>query len=644
LQRWFADTDHRHAADPYFLYGASNMGSLLALAAYPALLEPTLRLTHQGWLWSIGYLALAVLIYGCITRLQSAQPAKKSAADAGTPPTWPLRLHWVLLAFVPSSLLLGVTTFATTDIAPIPLLWIIPLSLYLLTFIIAFGWHPKWVATWTAIIAPAALLILIFMLIWGRKLPQYWMTLAVHFLVFFLASLMCHMELVRLRPTGKRSTEFYLWMSFGGMLGGLFNALAAPLIFKDLTEYPLTMILACFLVPSWRRGEESDGRQKALDFLIPLILFGAMWLLQQIPSDAEPFQNLVGKLSEWTGGRVAIPADNVWALVVLGLPALIIYYCVDRPMRFGLGVLAFWLAATIAHHARADYTLRRERSFFGKLDVEREYENYDQPDQRKYHRLLHGTTLHGKQQLDPLSNEPLTYYHRTGPLGQLFRELPRLRQGDIAAIGLGTGSVAAYGEPGNTITFYEIDPVVRRIAEDPSLFTYLRDSKAGKLNFVMGDARLKLEEHGQPGQYGLIIVDAFSSDAIPIHLLTKEAVELYFSKLRPDGAVAIHVSNRYLSLEPVVARIAKELGVAGVQIGDIDHDLPGKQGSYWVVLARKPEDLKPLLDRANSIAYDGQTIDVSEQRWQPIDANPTAPLWTDDFSNILSVLSLGKTK
>jgi len=330
--------------------------------------------------------------------------------------------------------------------------------------------------------------------------------------------------------------------------------------------------------------------------------------------------------------------------LVLGLPALAVYYCVDRPLRFGLGVLAFWGAATLGADQRsAGEVIYRDRSFFGKIDVENETLYAGDANERLLHRLVHGTTLHGKQQMQPLSLEPLTYYHRTGPLGQLFQMLPQVRRGDIAAIGLGTGTIAAYGEPGNRITFYEIDPTVRRIAENPEYFTFLRDCKADGLNLVMGDARLKIEEHGQPGEYGLIIVDAFSSDAIPIHLLTKEAVALYVSRLRDGGVIALHVSNRYLKLEPIAARIAQELGLAALQINDTDFDLPGKQSSQWVVLARRPEILEPLLNRPDTAEYEGRKIDQSDYRWRESAAGD-APLWTDDFSNIISAMDWGKTR
>lgn len=697
LQRWLADTDHPNAADPYFLYGASNLGSLLALGAYPLLLEPTLRLTHQGWLWAIGYAGLAAMIYGCVVRLAAAPKARQKPVHADAAPSWRLRGRWLLYSFVPSSLLLGVTTFATTDVAPIPLLWVFPLALYLTTFIIAFGRHPRWVRTATLLTAPGLMLLLVFLIVTAWRPSRFWMGLAPHFLAFFLGALACHLELVRLRPAGQRSTEFYFWMSLGGVLGGLFNALIAPLVFTNLTEYPLVIILCCAIMPSAVAERSSSPQTRLLDWLIPAIVFVLVLLMYKLPLNVWAIQ--------WPAERFHLEPRSVWTLIALGVPALIVYCGVDRPLRFGLGVGAFWLAATIGGDMESsDIIIRRDRSYFGRLEIFREpvilhsgdiefasnaspivihskahglttgqsvevrgVEGNDAANARDWrvtvldpdrfsldgsagtgtgrggewtqrgvmHKLVHGTTLHGRQQVEPPSNEPLTYYHRTGPLGQLFRALPRLERADIAAIGLGTGSVAAYGRPTNSITFYEIDPTVRRLAEDERYFTYLRDCPARK-QFVMGDARLKLEEHGQPGEYDLIIVDAFSSDAIPVHLLTREAMELYVSRLKDDGVIALHISNRYLDLEPVAARIAKELGLATLRMNDDHRRLPGKQASTWIMLARKQEVLAPLKE-LGPMTYHGQSIPAPV--WEPLTASADSPLWTDDFSNILSVLS-----
>jgi len=283
--------------------------------------------------------------------------------------------------------------------------------------------------------------------------------------------------------------------------------------------------------------------------------------------------------------------------------------------------------------------LHRDRSFFGVMSVDVETDERTSPP-TVYHKLVHGTTLHGKQQVDPPSDAPLTYYHRTGPIGQVFAAgLPAVTKGELAFVGLGTGTMSAYAGPGQKVTFYEIDPKVKRIAEDPRYFTYLRDCK-GPYEIVMGDARLKLEEHGRPNQYGLIVVDAFSSDAIPVHLLTQEAVGLYRSRLAPGGLIALHISNRYLNLEPVAARIAQELGLSAISEWDSEDLSIGRQGSQWVLLAAKPEDFGSLPTLTADEEVNGRT--VPKRRWEELKAKPGDPLWRDDFSNLLEIFMWDK--
>ncbi len=669
LQRWFAETDHPAARDPYFLYAASNLGSLLALFAYPALIEPRYRLSQQTWLWAGGYALLVGLTAVCALRLRAspagsaAVPAASTAARAFRPhdaagtaalpvpeyaepaPAWLTRLHWLALAFVPSSLMLGVTNYLTTDIAPIPLIWVIPLGLYLLTFIVAFGRSPGWVTQAVNLLAPVLVLVLLFMTTSGMKPPKFLLTVALHLVAFYFAAQALHLELAHRRPGPGRLTEFFLWMSLGGVLGGLFNALLAPLLFTDLTEYPLALIAACLLFP----GSDAEdagysrlldrlwpglGNARLLDFVWPAITFVMTLLLLKVKY-ADWFNDIVVIHSPWSTDY-AISRESIQALIVFGLPALFCYYAVDRPLRFGLSVAALWLAATFNSAVSEDASryLHRERSFFGRLTVEEEKGTADGQDV-VYHKLVHGTTLHGKQQFEPLSLEPLTYYHRTGPIGQVFAaQPPGVKTGSYAFVGLGSGSMASYGQAGQRVTFYEIDPAVRRFSEEGRYFTYLRDCPAEK-QVVMGDARLKLEEHARDGEYGVIVVDAFSSDAIPVHLLTKEAVDLYVRKLAPGGLIALHVSNRYLKLEPVAARIAQELGLAGIGQWDDDGTPPGKQPSHWVLLARSTADFGTLPD-ATVPAEEGNDKS-GRKRWHALEVPAGTPLWTDDFSNLLQI-------
>jgi hypothetical protein len=652
LQRWFADTDHPAARDPYFLYAASNLGSLLALVAYPAYVERYYSLSAQGWLWAAGYAGLVVLTVGCALQLRRRpEPLPGLTPKVAAPaPTWRDRLWWLALAFVPSSLLLGVTEFLTTDIAPIPLLWVIPLGLYLVTFIVAFGRHPAWLARLVALIAPVALLLLLFTIVSGNKPDSWGVVMAIHLAVFLLAALNCHLELARRRPAAGRLTEFYLWVSVGGVLGGLFNALLAPVVFTTHVEYPLALIAACLLQPA--EGEVENTRSaRALDWVIPAVIGLCVLGLMLLPGLLDKL-NLPAWLRLPDVIHIPLPGSRqfnisgnmVWTLVTFAVPMVACYFWVERPLRFGLGVAAIWLAATLQaapEERDGRQLLLRERSYFGVMTVDAETSSPN-GEPLVFHRLVHGTTLHGKQQFDPLSNEPLTYYHRTGPIGQVFAaNPPAVKRPAMALVGLGSGSMTAYGAPGQTLTIYEIDPAVKRFAEDPRYFTYLRDTKA-KYEIVLGDARLKMEEHGKDGEYGVIVVDAFSSDAIPVHLLTKEAVALYVCRLAPDGIIALHISNRYLDLKPVAARIAQELGLAGLVQWDSydereDPRYPGKQSSQWVVLARKREHFAGLPDQTYETTKDNQP--VTYHRWEELTAPPDAPLWTDDFSNLLQIFN-----
>ena len=524
---------------------------------------------------------------------------------------------------MPSSLLLSVTQVITTDIAPVPGLWVLPLAIYLLTFIIAFGRSPGWLHKTVELFAPIGILALLFLNLSEIHRPEsLGMLLAIHLTVFFLVALNCHLDLARRRPAADRLTEYFLWVSLGGVLGGLFNSLIAPLLFNDLFEYQLVLIAACFLQPA--AASITGPNRRLINVAAALAVAGVAWGLFYFPTDKLP---LVRSLPMPTSAKpfyrwVNFFPIQVWrSYVPFAVPLFVSYWWVDRPARFGLCVAAAWLTLTAANRIDARHderVLHRGRSFFGVLAV---HEDFDKPDGEPirlldgtepiFHRLVHGTTLHGLQQWDPPANDPLTYYHRTGPIGQLFTAAPpAVTHGRFAFVGLGSGTLAAYGQPGQSITFYEIDPAVRRIAEDRQYFTYLSDCKA-KVNVVMGDARLQLESHAKHGEYSLIVVDAFSSDAIPIHLLTEEAVQLYLDKLTDDGIIALHLSNRFLDLEVVVARLVQELRRAEPNLTALrqfdgrdrfdpqvdkspDNYIPGKRTSQWMVLARDGRHLAAL--------------------------------------------------
>jgi len=642
LSRWFTHTGHPAAGDPYFLYAASNLGSMLALLAYPTLIEPRLHLRDHGWLsqtalWSIGYLLLAGLIAACAATLRwsAARPAASSSTGApdgavmptvGAGPRLGRRLYWVALAFVPSSLLLGVTTYVTTDIAALPLLWVLPLAIYLLSFIIAFGRWPALLHRMVIAIALPLVFLVIFFMVSGYQ-PRNWITVIWHFAALLVVALACHGELALDRPAPSHLTGFFLLISVGGVLGGLFNALLAPLIFDSLVEYPLAMVLASVLVarrlagPRARPAPIRDMAAALAVIALALILYS-----ETISVRADfAFAARVFAIGGETVARRLYPAERfIRNVLEYATPLVACLLLWRRPLALGVA-LAGVLAVSNFVDARNSEEIRRARSFFGVLRVTRDQ------GEKGYTELRHGTTLHGRQANDPARRgEPLSYYHRQGPIAQLFAELDRRKHHlRIAVIGLGTGTLAAYARPGDTITFYEIDRRVRDIAFDPAYFTYVSDARAraALVRLELGDARIRLDavKRERPGErYDLIVVDAFSSDAIPVHLLTREAIRLYLELLAPDGLLAVHISNRYLDLAPVVANLAADAKLEGRLLLDDDADRPeGAARSTWVVLARDASALEGLSgDHFTTV---------------PIAPEPRVGVWTDDFHNLLSV-------
>jgi hypothetical protein len=966
LQKWFANTAHPAAKDPYFLYGASNLGSMLALLGYPTVVEPYLRVSVQTWAWMAAYAILVLLIGGCAAFLwlspaaapepapapktesasgaalalvgaarasEAIQPAGARAGvtrgrgkgrkrsdryrrghepdEADLPKsaeltgevTWPRRLRWVLLAAVPSSLMLGATTYITTDIAAIPLLWVLPLALYLLSFIIVFSKVPPVVHKISVLLLPLTLLLLIFLMFWtlsGFKPFSIVLALGPHLLALFVAAMVCHGELARDRPATKHLTEFFLWMSIGGVVGGLFNALVAPIIFDGIVEYQLAMVVACLLLPSlglttdspfgrfadlalaglcltigsvliglrlwdnniefgqlehgmyvWLavgvtlmlglglfavyrfRGDEPEG--PVYGVLVPLgLLLGAvalnilgLWVVYLMtphnpggvvmPQGMYLAVRLVLLLAgagtagflgylEWAGGResafkaltglravrlmgilaglfwaaaafllrfrgsgeppqwgtfaLVIPAlvvtcgavnagalyllyrlrvsdqrlqtwldaalplavlifvvGLVWGLysqalipslegfsellaqsprsvrviITYGVPAVLCYTFVERSLRFGLSVAALLLAGAFTATLE-DNAIFQKRSFFGVLRVEKSGSSYSEGPS---HRLVHGTTLHGRQflklteedyeknpQLRGSDTWPLTYYHRTGPIGHVMAAYNEPWR-NLGVIGLGTGTMACYARRGQHITFYDIDPVVRQISYDSDrYFTFIQQAKerGAKLDLVMGDARLTMEKQrpSDDEKFHVLVVDAFSSDAIPIHLITYEALVMYLENMAEDGIVCFHVSNRYLNLRPVLANLAgkytREKGPLVCYSMSDGEDEPGKAGSTWVVLARDRKYLARLKladewdrtkpadewDRAVGLKEDFDPQRPSRQwdkmvkealeplgvqaarlgpRWSPLRVKPEVGEWTDDYAPLFRVFS-----
>jgi hypothetical protein len=617
LQKWFAGTEHPHARDVYFLYGASNTGSMVGLLGYIIFLEPTFLLKQQAWLWTLLYGGLVLLIIGCAfvlwrskaigvagenyeTLVAPEEHATDRTLNRTTIVTLQRRLRWVFLAAVPSSLMLGVTTYLTTDVAPFPLFWVLPLALYLLTFILVFARTPVYPPSWMGrvLCLPAVVLTVTYIV---EATAPAWLFVVLHLLVFWTAAMICHAELAKDRPPAKEYlTEFYLCLSLGGVLGGLFNVLIAPLVFKSVLEYPLAIIVACSIRPS---GDTSSQP--------PRVRWADMiWALG--------IGTTTAALIAMTRSFEANPSQ-LTTLWTFGIPALLSYRFVKQPIRFSLCLGAILMAGCAGYVGTQGRVLRTERNFFGVLRVTEDA-------QGRFHQLVHGNTLHGRQSLDPAcETEPLAYYHTSGPIGHVFNMFNRLRgksPTDVAVVGLGAGALACYARPTQNWTFYEIDPAVERIARDTNCFTFLKVSLAKQLDVVLGDARLRLKD-APDHHYDLIVVDAFSSDAIPIHLATREAFRLYLSKLTENGILAFHITNRRLNLEPVMGNLAHDASLVALYDRDLSPGPPGKESSEWVVMARRPEDLHAL---------------TADHLWKPLRPEPNTRVWTDDFSNILSVL------
>lgn len=594
LQAWFARGDHRASKDPYFLYAASNAGSLLALLMFPVVLEPELTLAGQADAWRTGYAGLLLMLVTLGVLLFRARPSAAVDEARDGPIGWPQRLIWVALAFVPSSLLLGVTTHITTDIASAPLFWVLPFALYLLTFIIAFARRglqkQRWIleAQTAGVIAVAATTVLTVAYGLGGSVA---VMVGTHVFAFFATALMCHCELARRRPAASGLTTFYFCMSIGGALGGVFNALIAPALFSTDLEYYLALIAGCVL-RGFVAGDARSFRWR--DALYPLV-FGLF---------------VAAVVYYATSGPTMMVLTRFAFLLVCSLT---LYWFSERSNRFALGAVAM-LGGVLLVKNTVD-VLHFERSFFGINKIWR-------MEKKGQIALVHGTTLHGAEFIDRARrDEPLTYYARSGPLGQALAQAgPRPR---AALIGLGTGALACYRQPGEDWTFFEIDGAVEKIARDTRFFHYLDDCKGAKVR--LGDGRLLLQK-APDRSYDLIVIDAFSSDAIPTHLMTREALALYLRKLKPKGIILFNLSNKYLRLGPVLGSgVASVGGFARRQLyypSDAEV-LRGAVGSEWMVIAASQSDL----------AFLG-----SDKRWEPTRADAAAAPWTDDFSNIFRVI------
>ncbi len=611
LQAWFARTGHPHAGDPYFLYGASNLGSLIALLAYPVVIEPFTGLAQQTTLWAAGFLALAVMIAGCGALMVAA--ARNETADAAAPDashldaspiTLSQRAVWVGLAFVPSGLLVAFTSYVTTDIASAPFLWVIPLAMFLGTFILVFRDKPVIPHRWMLFLQPLLTIIVVFGLSMVGNIGWMIASLA-GTLAFFVATMVCHRELFERRPASRHLTEFYLWMSFGGVLGGVFAALLSPQIFNSVWEYPLLLVLAMACRPGiGARVSKAD----ALELLA-------------IAAGAVAVMLLIGALHR--RGVLDLGDTNILrTLMLMGFGGLALFQRDAAARQFVFtAIAALTLALLPSPMNRGD----AERSFFGVHRVETRADG-------TMRILLHGTTIHGAERLMTKDGSPIvrplpaTYYHPNSPMKRGI-DVARANhtsaeQFRVGIVGLGAGAMACNAREGDSWRFYEIDPVVVKIASDPKRFRFLSVCQPNA-DIVVGDARLTLAKEPN-GRFDYLLIDAFSSDSVPVHLLTVEAVRLYLEKLTSNGVLAFHVSNRHLQLTTVAAAVTK--AIPGTYAALVTDNRDGQDydavGSHVVLIARSKEALGDVLTWPGASVAD------------PAGVTP----WTDDYSDILSAI------
>lgn len=568
FQAWYRDVHRR--SSPYAFYALSNAASLVALLSYPVLFEPALTLQQQAAFWSVGfavYLLLAGLCAVILRGQAAARPVENYAAgeSASLPETAPAEtparpgpgsyLVWAGLAACASVLLLATTNHITQDLTSTPFLWVLPLGLYLLSFVFAFNDRQAGLRGAYVLLTLAVLLVGYLVLDQGSSMPIFHQ-IAANAVLLFVICLLCHSELYARRPHPRYLTNFYLMVSVGGALGGLLVSIVAPLVFRDYWEYQLGLVasaLVAVVIAFQSRGS---------------------WLY-----------------------RLRFPV----ALAAVILAGFILY------------TSYYWIATT----------QEMTRSFYGVLRV-----RGFQEDEISGFRLLHGGILHGTQvREEPFRYQPTSYYTESSGVGVALKSHPRYRAGEplrIGVVGLGVGTMAAYGRAGDTIRFYEINPQVVQLARDSGYFTYLTDTPAA-VEIVIGDARLSMERElaaGEPQGYQLLVVDAFSGDSIPIHLINREALQTYLAHLADDGILAFHISNRHIDLQPVVALLAEayDLEAALIQGGSDD-----MQGSYsvWALLGSR-ETMRGMPEIA--------------ARRAELNTNPGLRIWTDDYSNLYQVL------
>jgi spermidine synthase len=597
LQSWYAKSDGPSAHDPYFLYGASNFGSLLALLGFPLLAEPLFGAQAIGWGWAAGFVAFGALLMISGVLTLRAKPAPQNAdtrVHVVTPPTRITATDvatWLFLAFVPSTLMLSITTKISTDLGSFPLIWVVPLSLYILSFVITFTNRPLFSNALSRPLAAGAIAVMAVLMSHQASGIQTWLSALMFAPALFIVAVHAHRALYERRPDAAHLTLFYITMSVGGALGGLFNSIIAPVAFSGIYEGVISVILAALLLAL---GTKSiPVRPLAYGLLCAALVLFAFSLLRA--TDNEGPLALVASL-----GLMAVFAT---ALAKLG----------RAPVAILAAVVVFLVADMLS--LNKDYTFK-DRSFFGAHTV------YDKDGLRVYG---NGTTIHGYQYVNETGTRPtpLSYYHANSPMAQVLTTTDGIETARIGIVGLGVGSLACYARPGQTWDYYEIDEMVDRVARTPEMFNFMSHCAPGSSTHL-GDARIVLAQ--QDLTFDIMVLDAYSSDSIPVHLVTREAVEMYLDRLAATGVLVFHISNRYYDLTQPLARIAGETGLLAakrVDAPDPANPLPkGAKPSVVMMLTPDADKMAALL---------------RDPRWQAV-ASDGGAAWTDDHAHLLSAL------
>ncbi len=597
------------------------------------LLVAQLGLTDQGVFWATGFAILTCLFATCAWyTLKNAQPEKLTRTQTKTlaaPLPWHQRIRYIALAAIPSSLMLGVTTIVSTDAGSFPLMWSIPLALYLITFILVFA--KRQLLPHRGIVRATPFFLLAMPLVTTINLGNNpALMIATHFVVFFVVAMACHGELARLRPPVEQLTEFYLMMSIGGVVGGAFNSLLAPVLFNSILEYPIVLIAASLALPAYRQvagGQDNSAESSQTPSWSSI---EKVW--------AVPVALLVLLSAVWAFEFSLLTLHKRLVLVLgFAIPAAVCILLARSPRRFApcyTLLLIGYPFISINH----DVTLK-QRGFFGVNEIATLGE---------YRVLINGWTTHGLQRIEETENpQPLSYYHPKGPVGDLFRQFGDQQQ-RIAVVGLGVGTIAAYGQANQHLDFYEIDPIVYQMASDDKYFSYL-SSADSDVEVILGDARVQLDARrhqrsqrtqvtwrpdanttstsNKNDRYGMMILDAFGSDSVPIHLLTEEAIQLYLDSLNENGLLAIHISSKFMDFAPVGAATSQTFGLHSAirtdrYVSKSDRS-EGCTPSRYMIFSRDQEVIERFIDLDNG--------------WHPLQSSRPVR-WTDEHANILDVM------